>query len=83
MEREGGAMIRDSRTFAAFLMGLTVALLAGVGREGWIYAVLLIGVPWDKLGRYLGPICAEGWRRIEQHRWEKKQAKLISIGRER
>jgi hypothetical protein len=58
MERQGEAMIRDSRTFAAFLMGLTVALLAGVGREGWIYAVLLIGVAWDKLGRYLGMTAA-------------------------
>jgi len=76
-------MIRDSRTFAAFLMGLTVALLAGVGREGWIYAVLLIGVPWDKVAKQVGPLWLEGWRRIEQHRWEKKQAKLICIGREK
>lgn len=72
-------MIRDSRTFAAFLMGLTVALLAYAGREGWIYVVLLIAVPWDRVAKQVGPICAEGWHRIEQHRWEKKQAKLINV----
>jgi hypothetical protein len=72
-------MIRDSRTFAAFLMGLTIALLAGLGREGWIYVVLAIAVPWDKVAKQVGPICIEGWHRIEQHRWEKKQAKLVSI----
>ncbi len=72
-------MIRDRHTFATFLMGLVLALLAGAGREGWVYVVLLIGVPWDKLAHQLGPICVEGWRCYEQYRREKKQAKFVRL----
>jgi len=68
-------MIRDSRTFAAFLMGLSLALLGGAGREGWVYVVLVIAVPWDKVARQVGPMLSEGWRRIEHRRWEKRQSK--------
>jgi len=74
-------MIRDSRTLAAFLMGLVLPLLDARGREGWVFVVLVVAVPWDRLARSVGPLLAEGWHRFELHRWEKKQARLIVEGR--
>ena len=74
-------MVRGFHTLVCFLLGMALILLIHHGTDEYVFIILALAVPWDKLAVVTGDLVDEFMDgRRKEHNQDKVEAASVRLG---